>query len=358
MNIEAYYQSSLQLLKQLISTKSMSGEEDETAQIILEHLQSNGIQPKRKGNNIYAFNEHYDPSKETILLNSHHDTVKPNSGYTLDPYTPIEKDGKLFGLGSNDAGGCLVSLINTFIHFYQEALPFNLTLACTAEEENSGRNGVESILEELGTLTYGIVGEPTEMHMAVAEKGLMVLDGVAKGVAGHAARDIGENAIYKAIEDISLLKSLQFPNVSKTLGPIKVSVTQVEAGYQHNVIPDQCKFVVDVRTTDAHTNEEVLEMIQQQVASDIKARSIRLRPSFMPEDTPVFRAAKTLGVQHFGSATTSDQALIPVPTIKMGPGQSERSHTPDEFIWLDELKQGVQGYIQLIDQLKIEYEKS
>ena len=358
MNTEAYYQSSLLLLKQLISTKSMSGEEEETAQIILEHLQSNGIQPTRKGNNIYAFNEQYDPAKETILLNSHHDTVKPNRGYTLDPYNPIEQDGKLFGLGSNDAGGCLVSLISTFIHFYQEELPFNLALACTAEEENSGKNGVESILEELGDLTYGIVGEPTEMQMAVAEKGLMVLDGVAQGVAGHAARDIGENAIYNAMEDITLLKSLQFPSVSEILGPVKISVTQVEAGYQHNVIPDQCKFVVDVRTTDAHTNEEVLEIIQQRVASDIKARSTRLRPSFMPEDTPIFRAAKALGIQHFGSATTSDQALIPVPTIKMGPGKSERSHTPDEYIWLDELRQGVQGYIQLIEQLKVEYEKS
>lgn len=348
----ALYEDALELLKHLISTPSLSKEEDRTAQILADFLQDKGVAIHRSGNNIWARNRQYDETKLTILLNSHHDTVKPNKGYTKDPFLPIVEDGKLFGLGSNDAGGCLVSLISTFLHFYDLELPFNLVLAATAEEENSGRGGVESILSEMGKLDYGIIGEPTEMHMAVAEKGLMVLDCKANGIAGHAARDIGKNAIYEAMQDIEWFRSFEYPTTSEYLGPVKMSVTQIQSGYQHNVIPDTCEFVVDVRTTDAYTNEEVLELVQEHVACEVVARSTRLRPSHMPEGSPVRKAGEALGIEVFGSPTTSDQAVIPIPTIKMGPGRSERSHTPDEFIYLKEIEGGIEGYIRLLEELK------
>ncbi len=354
-NSEELYHQALQLLKVLIATPSLSREEDETAKILQNFLRERGIKTHRKGNNVFAFNKSYDPTAETILLNSHHDTVKANSGYTRDPFEAAVEDGKLYGLGSNDAGGCLVALIAAFTHFYDKPIPFNLALACTAEEEISGHGGVESILRDLGPLRYGIIGEPTRMEMAVAEKGLLVLDGLAKGKAGHAARDIGENALYKAIADIEKLRRFQFDKESNHLGPIKVSVTQIEAGYQHNVIPDICKFVVDVRTTDVYTNEEVVRILQGVTTSDLNARSTRLRPSQMPENTPVYEAGLRLGLPMFGSATTSDQAVIPLPTIKMGPGMSERSHTPDEFIRLDELQDGIIGYIRLLEEIIMLY---
>ena len=346
------YEEALGLLQELIRTPSLSKEEDKTARVLADFFKKHGIEPVRKGNNVWARNKHYDPSKPTLLLNSHHDTVKPNRGYTKDPFTPIIEDGKLYGLGSNDAGGCLVSLIATFLHFYELDLPYNLIASGTAEEENSGKDGVESILEELGPMSYGIVGEPTEMRMAVAEKGLMVLDCAAKGVAGHAARDIGTNAIYEALEDIHWFRTYQFPEVSEHLGPIKMSVTQVNGGFQHNVIPDLCSFVVDVRTTDKYSNEEVLAHVQERVKCGVEARSIRLRPSYMPEESPVRTAAERLGVDIFGSPTTSDQAVIPIPTVKMGPGKSERSHTPDEFIYLEEIENGIKGYIALLEELR------
>ena len=346
------YESALGLLKQLIAIPSLSKEEERTARILSDFLGQEGIQIQRSGNNIWARNQHYAEDKITVLLNSHHDTVKPNKGYTRDPFQPVVEDGKLFGLGSNDAGGCLVSLIVTFLHFYDQKLPYNLVLAATAEEENSGRGGVESILSETGRLDYGIIGEPTEMHIAVAEKGLMVLDCKAKGVAGHAARDIGKNAIYEALQDIEWFRSYQYPITSEYLGPVKMSVTQIQSGYQHNVIPDTCEFVVDVRTTDAYTNEEVLEIVEEHVSSEVTARSTRLRPSHMPEGSPLRKAGERLGIKMFGSPTTSDQAVIPVPTIKMGPGRSERSHTPDEFIYLKEIEEGIAGYIALLEELK------
>lgn len=345
------YESALDLLKELIATPSLSKEEDRTAQKLHDFISSKGVKVNRSGNNIWARNLHYDEAKVTILLNSHHDTVKPNKGYTKDPFKAIVEEGKLFGLGSNDAGGCLVSLIATFLHFYDQELPFNIVLAATAEEENSGKGGVESILSELGQLDYGIIGEPTEMNMAVAEKGLMVLDCKAKGVAGHAARDIGKNAIYESLQDIAWFQSYKYPVTSEYLGPIKMSVTQIQSGYQHNVIPDTCEFVVDVRTTDAYSNEEVLALIQQHVSSEVVARSTRLRPSQMPEDTPIRKAGEALGIEVFGSPTTSDQAVIPIPTIKMGPGRSERSHTPDEFIYLKEIEEGIAGYIRLLKEI-------
>ena len=245
--IDSYFSEAVELLSQLIELPSLSKEEDKTADLIGNFLSSKSIVFDRKGNNIWAKNVHFDDSKPTILLNSHHDTVKPNSGYTKDPFSAIEEEGKLFGLGSNDAGGCLVSLILTFYHFYSaENLPYNLVLAATAEEENSGKDGVESILGEIKPIDFAIVGEPTEMKMAVAEKGLMVLDCYAKGASGHAARDTGENAIYKALKDIEWIRNYSFVKESSHLGPVKMTTTMINAGYQHNVIPDSCHFVVDV----------------------------------------------------------------------------------------------------------------
>ncbi len=352
MSAEALFDGAFQLLQDLIRIPSLSREEDRTAQRIEEYFTEAGMAYERKGNNIWARNEKFDASKPSILLNSHHDTVKPNKGYTRDPFEPVIEDGKLFGLGSNDAGGCLVSLISAFRHFYREDLPYNLVVAATAEEENSGAGGVESILAEMGHLDYGIIGEPTEMNMAVAEKGLMVLDCVAKGKAGHAARDVGVNAIYEALPDIQWFQTFKYDRESPYLGPIKMSVTQINAGYQHNVVPDKCEFVVDIRTTDAYTNEEVVEIIRNHVKAEVQPRSTRLRPSSMPEGSPIRLAGESMGIEFFGSPTTSDQAVIPIPSVKMGPGRSERSHTPDEYIFVDEIKAGIAGYIQLLTELK------
>ena len=349
--IEQYYEEALTLLSALIEMPSMSGEEEGTAALIESFLEDHQIDFSRKGNNLWASNKAFDSEKPTILLNSHHDTVKPNAGYTKDPYRAEVADGKLFGLGSNDAGGCLVSLIMTFIHFYEKEIPFNLILAATAEEENSGKNGVESILDELKPITFGMVGEPTEMSMAVAEKGLMVLDCSAKGESGHAARDVGLNAIYEAIPDIEWFRNFRFEKESSYLGPIKMSVTMVNSGYQHNVIPDTCDFVVDIRTTDAYSNEEVFEIVKSHVKSEVKARSFRLNSSHLPDHLSISKAADKLGIKKFGSPTCSDQAVMDFPTFKMGPGKSERSHTADEFIFLDELKEGIAGYINLLDNL-------
>ena len=349
--IEQYYQEALELLSNLIQMPSLSGEEEGTAAIIEAFLEAKEISFERSGNNIWAKNVHYSPSKPTILLNSHHDTVKPNAGYTHDPFEAIIKDDKLFGLGSNDAGGCLVSLILTFVHFHGEELPYNLILAATAEEENSGKNGVESILEHIRPIEFGMVGEPTEMSMAVAEKGLLVLDCSAKGASGHAARDVGVNAIYEAIQDIEWFRNHSFEKESDYLGPIKMTVTMVNAGYQHNVIPDTCDLVVDIRTTDAYTNKEVFEIVKSNIKSEVTARSFRLNSSHLPDHMAVAKAADELGIKKFGSPTCSDQAVMDFPTFKMGPGKSERSHTADEFLYLKELEQGIHGYIQLLETL-------
>src|SRR5699024_1818723 len=288
--------------------------------------------------------------KPTILLNSHHDTVKPNSGYTRDPFSPAIEDGKLFGLGSNDAGGPLTSLIAAFVHFYpQEKLTYNLVLAATGEEEISGDNGLVSILGKIPEIDCAIVGEPTQMRMAVAEKGLMVLECTARGVSGHAARDEGENAIYTALRDIEWLRTYQFDKISDMLGPVKMTATVIEGGSQHNVVPDTCMFTVDVRSTDAHDNAEILNVIDQHMASEITARSIRLNPSFIPLDHPIVRSGDKLGLEQYGSPTLSDQSILPVPSLKIGPGKSARSHTPDEFIRLGEIKEGINIYITLLD---------
>ncbi len=350
--VRSYSSEAIDLLSDLISIPSLSQEEDQTADLISLFFQKREITCQRHLNNIWCQNREFDSQKPTILLNSHHDTVKPNNGYTRDPFKAEISHGKLFGLGSNDAGGCLVSLLFTFLHFYNEKeLPYNLIFAATAEEENSGQGGVESILANLNSITFGIVGEPTEMKMAVAEKGLLVLDCYSRGESGHAARDQGVNAIYNALGDMDWFRTYQFPKTSQYLGPVKMTVTMIDSGYQHNVIPDECHFVVDVRTTDAYSNLEVLDIIKENVSCEVRPRSVRLNPSYLPEDIPIFRVAQQMQIEMYGSPTTSDQAVMSFPTLKMGPGKSERSHTPDEFIFVDEIYDGIQGYINLLENL-------
>lgn len=342
----------IDLLQQLIRISSFSKEEHETGDLIEQFLQERGIETHRKLNNIWAWNKHFDPSKPTILLNSHHDTVRPNSGYTRDPFDGLIEDGKLFGLGSNDAGGCLVSLIMTFLYFYEdEGLKYNFCLATTAEEEISGVNGLELIIPDLGQLDFGIVGEPTQMHLAIAERGLMVLDCTAHGKAGHAAREEGENAIYKALTDIDWFRNYKFPIESEVFGPIKMSVTIINAGSQHNVVPASCVFTVDVRVTDAYRNEEVLEIIRQHVVSDVKPRSIRLKPSKIPKEHPIVQAGIALGRETYGSPTTSDQSLLDIPSLKIGPGDSARSHTANEFVYVDEIREGIELYVKMLESI-------
>jgi len=351
-DIQTLSQQAIGLLQQLIRIPSFSREEDKTADAIQEFMQQRGITMHRKLNNLWAWNKYFDPKKPTILLNSHHDTVKPNSGYTRDPYDAQIEDGKLYGLGSNDAGGCLVSLITVFLYFYDKSnLKYNFCLATTAEEEISGANGLELIIPELGELDFGIVGEPTQMQLAIAEKGLMVLDCTALGKAGHAAREEGENAIYKALPDIEWFRNYRFPKESEVFGPVKMSVTIINAGSQHNVVPASCVFTVDVRVTDAYRNEEVLEIIRQHVSCDVKPRSIRLKPSKIDRDHPIVKAGVALGRTTYGSPTTSDQSLLDIQSIKVGPGDSARSHTADEFVYVDEIKEGIGLYIKMLEQL-------
>jgi len=327
-------------------------EEKDTANRIELFFKDKQMNYHRKLNNVWAYNRHFKQEAPTLLLNSHHDTVAPNQGWTLDPFKPFEKDGKIYGLGSNDAGGSLVSLIAVFRYFYHRAdLKFNLVIAATAEEENSGVNGIEAIFADLGKVDFAIVGEPTGMQMAIAEKGLVVLDCVARGKSGHAARDNGENAIIKAIQDIQWFHSYRFPKESETLGPIRMTVTMIQAGVQHNIIPDTCQFTVDIRTTDAYSNEEIVEIVKRHVQSEVTPRSTRLQPSKIEKDHPLVQAAQNLGIRLFGSPTTSDQAVIPVPSVKMGPGESERSHTADEFIYKQEIKEGIEKYIEFLEKL-------
>jgi acetylornithine deacetylase len=341
------------LLKQLISIPSFSKEEDNTADLIEQFLEKKGVKTRAHLNNIWASNKFFDANKPTILLNSHHDTVKPNKGYALDPFTPIEKDGKLFGLGSNDAGGALVSLIAAFLYYYSEQdLKYNLIIAATAEEEISGNGGVESLLPHLGKIDSAIVGEPTEMQMAVAEKGLMVLDCVATGKAGHAAREEGDNSIYKALKDIDWLQNYQFPKVSPLLGPVKMSVTVIETENKaHNIVPSQCKFVVDTRVNELYTFEEILAVIRENVKSEIRPRGTRLRSSSIALDHPLVKAGLALRKNYYGSPTTSDKALMFFPALKMGPGDSARSHIADEYIYVDEIKEGIDLYIRLLNEI-------
>lgn len=342
----------LTLLQNLIATPSFSREEAKTGDLIEQFLQQKGVITQRKLHNIWAKNLHFDSAKPVILLNSHHDTVRPNQGYTRDPFSPDMVDGKLYGLGSNDAGGALACLLATFLYFYaQENLPFNLIFAASAEEEISGHNGIELILQDLGRVDFGIVGEPTQMQLAIAEKGLMVLDAVAHGRSGHAAREEGENALYNAMEDIAWIRSFRFPKTSEVLGPVKMSVTVIQSGSQHNVVPDRCDFTVDVRVNECYTLEEVLTEMQRNLKSELKPRSLRMRSSIIPLEHPLVRAGLQLGREYYGSPTTSDKALMPFPALKMGPGDSARSHTADEFIYLSEIESGVEIYINLLNKL-------
>ena len=345
--------NAIDLLKQLIATPSFSKEEDNSSALIRSFLESNEVKTEQYLYNIWTKNKYFDTNKSTILLNSHHDTVKPNKGYTLDPFAAIEKGGKLFGLGSNDAGGSLVSLIATFLYFYEkENLKYNIILAATAEEEISGHNGIEVLLPQLGKMDFAIVGEPTQMQMAVAEKGLMVLDCTANGKAGHAAREEGENSIYKAITDIEWFNSYKFDKVSDLLGPVKMSVTVIETDNKaHNVVPAQCKFVVDCRVNELYTFEEMLDIIKSNVQSEINPRSTRLRSSSIALNHPIVEAGLKTGRSYYGSPTTSDKALMNFPALKIGPGDSARSHTADEYIYIDEIKNGIELYIQLLNQL-------
>ncbi len=342
----------IELLKELIPIPSFSKEEGKTADLIQKFIEANGIATHRRLNNIWCFNKYFDETKPSILLNSHHDTVKPNNGYTFNPFDAFVLDDKLFGLGSNDAGGALVSLLASFVYFYERNdLKYNLIYAATAEEEISGRNGVELILPEFGEIEFGIVGEPTQMHLAVAEKGLMVLDCIVYGKSGHAARDEGENAIYKALKIINWFQTFQFPQISETLGSVKMTVTIIQAGSQHNVVPDTCSFTVDIRTTDAYTNLEILNIIKSHVDCEIAPRSLRLNSSAISLNHPIVKAGIDLGRNTYGSPTSSDQAVMNFPSLKMGPGDSARSHTADEFIYLNEINEGIELYIKLLNEI-------
>ncbi|OSZ73615.1 acetylornithine deacetylase [Chitinophagaceae bacterium IBVUCB2] len=342
----------ISLLKELIATPSFSKEEEQTAAIIGKFLAVKQIAATRVGNNVFALNKQFDEKKPTILLNSHHDTVKPNPQYTKDPFSPIVEDEKLYGLGSNDAGGCLVSLLATFLYFYDKTTAYNIIFAATAEEEISGTGGIEYTLPYLPKIDCAIVGEPTLMQMAVAERGLMVLDCISFGKAGHAAREEGENSIYKAFKDIEWFRNYKLPKISDLLGPSKMSVTVIETENKaHNMIPSQCKFVVDTRINELYSFEEVLDIIKSNVDCDVKPRSMRLRSTSIALDHPLVKAGLDLNRTYYGSPTTSDKALMPFPSLKMGPGDSARSHTADEYIYVSEIKEGIELYIQLLNQV-------
>lgn len=338
------------LLQTLINTPSLSSEEDQTAKHIKSWLEGHGVDCKQQQNNIYAINKHEDPTKPYLLLNSHHDTVHPNSGYTKDPYKAQIIDGKLFGLGSNDAGGALVCLLATFVYFYeQKDMAYNLIVAATAEEETSGPNGLNSLLPTLPPIDTAIVGEPTEMHLAVAEKGLVVFDATISGTASHAAHPNDDNPIYKVGEVIDWFNEYKFNEVSETLGPVKLTVTQISGGKQHNAVPADVKLVLDVRVNDLYTNKEV-DTLLQQAPCEVKARSLRLSSSSIPMEHPIVQAGITAGRNTYGSPTLSDQAVLSCNSLKLGPGDSLRSHTADEFIYVKELEEAVPLYISILKQ--------
>ena len=341
------------LLSSLIRIPSISREERAACDRMQEWLSSNGFQDvHRVGNNLWMESE--PPcEKPTLLLNAHIDTVKPSHGYTRDPYKAEVIDGKLYGLGSNDDGGSLVALLEAYSILSSKPQPYRLVYAATAEAEVCGKGGFDLFLSEVGKIDFGVIGEPTGMNMAVAEKGLMVLDCVARGKSGHAARNEGVNAIYEALEDIGWFRTYQFPKVSEYLGPVKMSVTMISAGTQHNVVPDECRFVVDVRPNGMYSNQELLALIKEEVSCEVKERSTRIGSSHLPVSHPVVRRGLSLGLQPFGSPTTSNQALCSFPTLKIGPGDSSRSHGPDEYITLDEIATGVDLYVKLLDDLEL-----
>ncbi|MGV0923219.1 M20 family metallo-hydrolase [Empedobacter tilapiae] len=337
------------LLCQLIETQSFSSEEDKTADIIFNFLTDHGATAHRQDNNVWSIHPNFDENKKTILLNSHHDTVKFGSSWTYNPLKATIEGDKLVGLGSNDAGASAVSLLATYINFLNEELPFNLIVAITAEEESSGQLNVASILPNLPKIDLGIVGEPTQMDMAIAERGLVVMDVTVKGKTGHAARNEGVNAIYEAIDIMNWFKTYQFERISDMLGPVKMTVTQIEAGKQHNVVPDECRLVVDCRVNELYSNQEVVDIISScSPKAEVKARSLRLNSSRISENHPIVQKGIELGCTTYGSPTMSDQAMMNFETVKMGPGDSARSHTPDEYIYLSEIEHGIERYTSLL----------
>jgi acetylornithine deacetylase len=346
-------QTAISLLQRLIATPSISREEDKTAQIIFDFLQEQGVAPKRHLNNVFSFCDIYSDAKPTLLLCSHHDTVRPAAGYTRDPYTPVVENGKLYGLGSNDAGASVVSLIAAYCTFYKTQLPYNLVLAIVAEEEVQGPNGIESIKPMLGKIDCAIVGEPTQMQAAVGERGLMVLDCTAHGKQRHAARNEGDNALYHAIDDINWFRTYRFPKKSERMGEVKMTVTMMQCGTQHNVIPAECKFVVDVRPTDVYDNQEIVDIIRANVKCDVQPRSTRIRASSIADEHPLVAAAKKIGRTSYVSPTTSDIALLKLPSLKMGPGDSARSHSADEYICVSEIEEAIEIYDSLLKEVKL-----
>jgi acetylornithine deacetylase len=347
-----YLHNATELLRKLVSLPSFSGEEHLRSDYLVNYFKGDGIETERLGNNLILRQPHVNHTKPTLMLNSHLDTVQPASTYSFDPFTPPVSDTHVYGLGSNDAGASVVSMIQTFLHFYDKELPFNLLLALSSEEENSGAGGMKRLWQKLtDEVDMAIIGEPTGMKAAIAERGLLVIDGEAIGVSGHAARDEGVNALYIALEDIALLRSIKFPKISPVMGEVKLTVTQIHAGIQHNVVPDRCTFVVDIRPTEQYSNPELMEMLQPLVKSTLKARSLTNRSSATPPGHPLWECAKELGIETYVSPTTSDWMRITCPALKMGPGESSRSHQADEFVLIEELEQGIHGYIELITQL-------
>lgn len=353
MTTEQIAAESVELLKTMIEIPSLSREEKNMADYLEEKFISWGLNPTRCGNNLWMRNKEWSDEKPVILLNSHIDTVRPAKGWTYEPFQATLEDNRITGLGSNDAAASVVALLGTFRHFYNlGSLPYNLLFCASAEEEISGEHGVASILEQLGKIDLAIVGEPTQMQIAIAEKGLLVLDCEAKGRAGHAARNEGENAIYKAIKDIQILQEYRFPLESAVLGPVKMTVTQIDAGQQHNVVPDSCHFVVDVRTNEFYSNEEAFRIISGLIHSEVHPRSFRLNSSGISAGHPLVQRGLEMGLEIYGSPTTSDQAVIPYPSIKIGPGDSARSHTANEYILISEIGEGIATYVKLLDKLK------
>lgn len=351
--IEQLTQHAIVLLKALIETQSFSSEEDKTALHIEQWFQALNIPFKRNKNNVWAINKNFDKNKPTLLLNSHHDTVKPNNGYTKDPFKAIVENGKLYGLGSNDAGGCLVSLLATFAYFYNnENLNFNIVIVASAEEESSGDNGLNSMLKIIPKIDVAIVGEPTLMHLAVAEKGLVVFDAVVKGTPSHAAHPNHNNAIYNTIPVLEWFKNYRFKNTSQALGDVKMTVTQINAGKQHNAVPADVKLVVDVRVNDKYTNQDIVAILQNEApCNSIVPRSINLNSSSIPLEHPLVIAGIEIGRNTYGSPTLSDQAVLSCPSLKLGPGDSTRSHSADEFIYINEIEEGIKIYIQLLEKV-------
>lgn len=347
------YYDALDLLRELIATPRISREETAAASLLERRMKEWGLEPRRSGNNLIVVDNEMSAERPTVLLNSHIDTVRPVSGWTHDPFTPLidpDNPDRLYGLGSNDAGASLTTLLAAYRALTARTRSCNYIFVASAEEEVSGRGGIESVIPTLPPISYAVVGEPTGMRPAVTEKGLMVLDGIARGVAGHAARGEGVNAIYRAIEAIDRLRNLSFGSDSPTLGPVRLSVTQIEAGTQHNIVPDECRFVVDVRTTDRCSNLEALKLIREATEGlcQLTPRSTRLNPSSIATDNKVVTRAAMLGLEPFGSPTLSDRALMPWPSVKIGPGDSARSHTADEYILLSELREAIEIYLRLL----------